>query len=77
MLVILLKQIFIYRDYVDRYPDCQEARASLFAIASNHQDALEYEERFIKYYEILYDQTHAKGIDYPDAVSALCTMLLY
>jgi tetratricopeptide (TPR) repeat protein len=42
----------------------------LFSIATNHQNALELEEA-IKYFDILYNQTYGRGIEYPDAIGAL------
>lgn len=60
----------VYRDFVDRYPSNKASRSILFSIATNHQNALELEEA-IKYFDILYNQTYGKGVEYADGISAL------
>ncbi len=60
----------VYRDFVERFPGNKASRSILFSIATNHQNALELEEA-IKYFDILYNQTYGKGIEYEDAKAAL------
>ena len=60
----------VYRDFVNRFPSNKASRSILFSIAGNHQNALELEEA-IKYYDILYNQTYGRGIEYQDAIGAL------
>jgi TolA-binding protein len=60
----------IYRKYVDNFPGKKESRSLLFVIATNYQDSLDYENA-IKYFQILYNQTYGRGIEYPDAINAL------
>ena len=60
----------VYKEYVDLFPSRDDSRAILFRIADISKNSLDFDNA-LKYYNILYQQTIEKGIDYPDAMVGL------
>ena len=60
----------VYKEYVELFPARDDSRAILFRIAEIYKNSLDFDNA-IKYFNILYQQTIAKGIDYPDAIVGL------
>ena len=64
-----IKANYFYKLFVDTYPSDERSRSFIFTIATNYENSLDYDSA-IRYYEVLYNQTYGRGIEYEDAISA-------